>query len=1038
MNVFELYASLGLDTAEYYNALEQARRAAQTEGQNIQDTLRRSTGVIPAPNDDEYQRGLNQAESESESFVEQVNGLFGKLGITAALVAAGKAAVDFSKQVVSAYSTFEQMVGGVDTIFGAGGDTLEQYAERVGKSVDKAEEEYNKLINAQELVKANAKEAFASAGISANEYMNTITGFSSALIQSLGGDTLKAAEVADRALRDMSDNVNKFGNDMGMVSATYQSLARGSYMMLDNLKLGYGGTKAEMERLISDTAKMTDIQEKLNITVKEGDMSFANMVNAISVLQTKLNIAGATAQEAAGTIEGSLNAMKAAWENLVTDLGSGTADIEQDVEHLTEYLGYAIDNITPVIENVISQFPTALEGIVDAAGDIIPTLAQTVIENAPNLLDSAFTMVSTLAQGIADNLPVLVPSAVDAVIRIGETLLDNIDTIIDVAGKLIEGLAKGLIQAIPIVIEKIPEIIEHIATGFYDGVTTLVETAQKMVTAIITVLADYEQWEQVGAGWYNALVRGLNGEYDAEHAAAMSKFEGKTVEELNQLRINLQRQANGLEQAKNEIVEGIKKNGVLNADDISDLFVRNQFKEWRKTHQSEGWDVFFATELDEFNKQISDVNEAMGKATDGVYTTAVESGETIDEAGEIITAHANDYGKNAAQAYAAMFEGGYRSMDSSLKHYAENLDNMLAIHKITQDEYDKKLSAYLNNNMDKNSELWWKYYDGIEKRKEQAQAQVLKESQKAQKEAEKEAKKSADNVKETITVVGSTILNAFSVMSTTIGTSITDKVKTLSSVIGVAWSGLGTNIKKAMETHTKEIEASAKTYTNTLQGIWDGYVGQLDLWEKIDISDTLTAWKIGDIDRQTAGLQRYEDTYKAVLGRMGDEIDDTEKNLLKKISGMSLEDKTSFTDYLAGMTEAEFNAYMQSYKKYVEQAGELATIEGNSISDINEEVAQSLINDVDYEGIGKTGAEQYLSGFYEGIKGFAVDIGTVSTNTAEITKAVPVTSTPAQTTPENITVNINGVMFKTVEELSQALIQAITNTTNRRKAGYAV
>lgn len=244
MNVFELYASLGLDTDAYYAALNEARRAAEIAGTAIQDTLQRATGTnipaptIPAPDTHEYDRGLTDAEHESESFVEQVNGLFGKLGITAALVAAGKAAVDFSKQVVSAYSTFEQMVGGVDTIFGAGGDTLEQYAERVGKSVDKAEEEYNRLIDAQEMVKANAKEAFASAGISANEYMNTITGFSSALIQSLGGDTLKAAEVADRALRDMSDNVNKFGNDMGMVSATYQSLARGSYMMLDNLKLG--------------------------------------------------------------------------------------------------------------------------------------------------------------------------------------------------------------------------------------------------------------------------------------------------------------------------------------------------------------------------------------------------------------------------------------------------------------------------------------------------------------------------------------------------------------------------------------------------------------------------------------------------------------------------------------------------------------------------------------------------------------------------------------------------------------------------------
>ena len=1103
MNVFELYASLGLDTDAYYAALNEARRAAEVAGTAIQDTLQRATGdnipapEIPAPDTSDYDRGLREAEQESENFTDRLNDLFKKLGIGAALAAAGKAAVDFSKQVVSAYSTFEQMEGGIDTIFGAGGDTLEQYAERVGKSVDKAEEEYNRLIDAQELVKDNAKNAFASAGISANEYMNTITGFSSALIQSLGGDTKAAAEVADRALRDMSDNVNKFGNDMGTVSATYQSLARGSYMMLDSLKLGYGGTKAEMERLIADTAKMTDIQDKLNVKVKEGDLSFGNIVNAISVLQDKLNIAGATAQEAAGTIEGSLNAMKAAWENLVTDLGSSTADIEQDVEHLTEYLGYAIDNITPVVENMVAQLPTALEGVVEAAGDIIPTLAQTIIENAPNLLDSAFTMVETLAQGIADNLPVLVPSAVDAVLKVGETLLDNIDTIIDVAGKLIEGLAKGLIEAIPVLIERIPEIIESIATGLYNGVTTLIETAQNMVTEIITVLADYDRWEQVGAGWYNALIRGLNGDYDAEHAAAMAKFEGKTVEELNQMRVNLQRQADGIKTAHDEAVESIKKYGTLNPDDISDMFIRNQFKEWRKTHQSEGWDVFFATELDDFNNQISDINEAMGQASNGVYNAAVESGKTIDAAGEIVTAHVNDYGKNQAEAYAAMFEGGRESVEELIKKYADNLDHLLATHKITQEEYDKQLSDYLNTHVDTNSELWWKYYDGIAKRAQQAQEQSTKSITKSQKTAVKK-------ISETTTETTKDLSSVFDVMSSSVGIALSDTITNLGNIIKYVWKDLSDGYKKAAEEHVKEVETAAKTYTNTLQSIWDGYVGQLDLWKKVDISDTVTAWQIGDIDRQTKGLQRYEDTYKAVLGRMGDEIDDTEKNLLKKISGMNLDQKTSYTDYLASMTESEFNAYMQSYKKYVEQSEELAVIEGNSISDATTEIVQSVLNDVDYEGIGKTGAEQYMAGFYtELVNGFAVDANeavsksfynifgenahaffekdsdalihtffganadaltgthtffgkdtdalinaffgenadafTVNTHAAEVTKTtVPVATTQAQAAPENITVNINGIQFKTVEELSQSLIQAITNATNRRKAGYAV
>lgn len=1003
MNVFELYASLGLDTSEYYDALERAKSAA--ESQTI------PTLQIPAPDTEDYDRGLGDAESESENFVNQINGIFQKLGIVAALAAAGKAVADFGAQTAAAVQEAA-----------AYGDTIDKASQKIGISAE-AYQEWDAVMQ--------------HSGTS----VSTLQGSMRVLSQQAekGGEAFKKLGISEQEVADLSkeDLFSRVIEGLqGMEEGTERTVL--AQQLLGRGAMEYG---ALLNTTAEETQKMKDRVHELNgVMSDESVKAAAAFQDQLQDMNTALD--GLKRNITNEFLPSITTVMSGLTEIFSGDYDEGVNRISEGIDAIVERFSELPSRISEVGKNIISALGEAIvqniPDLLSVGADTINFLLTSIIENAPNLVDGAFTIVSTLAQGIADNLPVLVPSAVDAVLKIGETLLDNIDTIIDVAGKLIEGLAKGLIEAIPVLIERIPEIIESIATGLYNGVTTLIETAQNMVTEIITVLADYDRWEQVGAGWYNALIRGLNGDYDAEHAAAMAKFEGKTVEELNQMRVNLQRQANGLEQAKKEVIEGIKKNGVLNADDISDLFVRNQFKEWRKTHQSEGWDVFFATELNEFNKQISNINEAMGQAANGVYTTAVETGETIDTAGEVVTAHVNDYGKNAQLAYAAMFEGQGAAMDESLKKFADNLDHLLATHKITQDEYDRKLSAYLDNNMDKNSELWWKYYDGIEKRKEQAQAQALKESEKAQKEAHKEAKKSADNVKETITAVGSTILNAFSVMSTTIGTSITDKVKTLSSVIGVAWSGLGTSIKKVMETHTKEIEAATKTYTNTLQSIWDGYVGQLDLWKKIDISDTLTAWKIGDIDRQTAGLQRYEDTYKAVLGRMGDEIDDTEKNLLRKISGMSLEDKTSFTDYLAGMTDAEFNAYMQSYKKYVEQAGELATIEGNSISDINEEVAQSLINDVDYEGIGKTGAEQYLSGFYEGIKGFAVDIGTVSANTAEIAKTVPVTSTPAQTTPENITVNINGIQFKTVDELSQALIQAITNTTNRRKAGYAV
>lgn len=996
MNVFELYASLGLDTAEYYDALERAKSAA--ESQTI------PTLQIPAPDTEDYDRGLGDAESESENFVNQINGIFQKLGIVAALAAAGKAVADFGAQTAAAVQEAA-----------AYGDTIDKASQKIGISAE-AYQEWDAVMQ--------------HSGTSVSTLQGSMRVLSQQAEQ--GGEAFKKLGISEQEVADLSkeDLFSRVIEGLqGMEEGTERTVI--AQQLLGRGAMEYG---ALLNTTAEDTQKMKDRVHELNgVMSDESVKAAAAFQDQLQDMNTALD--GLKRNLTNEFLPSITTVMSGLTEIFSENYEDGINQISEGIDTIVERFSELPSRVSEVGKNIIGALGEAIiqniPDLLSVGADTINFLLTSIIENAPNLVDGAFTIVSTLAQGIADNLPVLVPSAVDAVLKVGETLLDNIDTIIDVAGKLIEGLAKGLIEAIPVLIERIPEIIESIATGLYNGVTTLIETAQNMVTEIITVLADYDRWEQVGAGWYNALIRGLNGDYDAEHAAAMAKFEGKTVEELNQMRVNLQRQADGIKTAHDEAVESIKKYGTLNPDDISDLFIRNQFKEWRKTHQSEGWDVYFATELDSFNDQISDINEAMGQAANGVYTTAVKTGETIDAAGEVVVAHVNDYGRNRDEAYAKMFEGERESTDELIKKYADNLDHLLATHKITQEEYDKQLSDYLNTHVDSNSELWWKYYDGIAKRAQQAQEQSTKSITKSQKTA-------VEKISETATETTKDLSSVFDVMSSSIGIAFSDNITNLVGVIGSSWETLNKAYKKAAEEHTKEIEADAKTYTNTLQSIWDGYVGQLDLWKKVDISDTVTAWQIGDIDRQTAGLQRYEDTYKAVLGRMGDEIDDTEKNLLRKISGMSLEDKTSFTDYLARMTNAEFNAYMQSYKKYVEQAGELAVLEGNSISDINEELAQSLINDVDYEGIGKTGAQQYLSGFYEGIKDFAVDIGTVSTSTAEIAKAVPVTSTPAQTTPENITVNINGIQFKTVDELTQALVQAITNTTNRRKAGYAV
>ena len=268
----------------------------------------------------------------------------------------GSAVVDIGKQAVSSFADYEQLVGGVETLFGTGGMSLEEYAQSVGKSVDKAVLKYDELDTSQEQVFRNANKAYKTAGMSANEYMETVTSFSASLISSLKGDTLEASAVADRAIIDMADNANKMGSDIGMIQNAYQGFAKQNYTMLDNLKLGYGGTKTEMARLIKDASKMKSVQKELGITVDANSMSFGNIVNAISVMQQSMGIAGTTAKEANETISGSISSMKSAWTNLLTAIASGEQlDTYVLTSNLTESVKTVIENLKPVIVSVISS-----------------------------------------------------------------------------------------------------------------------------------------------------------------------------------------------------------------------------------------------------------------------------------------------------------------------------------------------------------------------------------------------------------------------------------------------------------------------------------------------------------------------------------------------------------------------------------------------------------------------------------------------------------------------------------------------------------
>lgn len=425
-------------------------------------------------------------------------------GLGKAIGAVGSAFINVGKQAVQSYAQYEQLVGGVDTLFGESSKKVQEYASN----------------------------AFKTSGMSANEYMETVTSFSASLISSLDGDTAKASEVANRAIIDMSDNANKMGTDISMIQNAYQGFAKQNYTMLDNLKLGYGGTKEEMARLISEASQMTDVQKELGITVADGDMSFANIANAISVVQKNMGLMGTTASEASGTISGSTGSMKSAWQNLVTGIADDNANFEVLVDNLVTSIvgkdgeGGFINNMLPrvqqaldgIVTMVVSLTDTLLPQIVVIGTDLILNLVNSINENLPALLDSAVVILDTLingiftllpalmpvaislietlvtailgnlpmileagiqmlvalTEGVASMLPDLIPLAINAVLNLVDTLINNIDLIIDAGIELIIGLADGLIAALPMFIEKAPVLISQLSTALTNQMPKLI------------------------------------------------------------------------------------------------------------------------------------------------------------------------------------------------------------------------------------------------------------------------------------------------------------------------------------------------------------------------------------------------------------------------------------------------------------------------------------------------------------------------------------------------------------------------------------
>lgn len=410
-------------------------------------------------------------KNDVESYLGKLGGVAKGVGVAVAggLAAASGAVVAIGKQAISSYADYEQLTGGVETLF-----------------KDMADE-----------VISNADIAYKTAGMSANGYMQTVTSFSASLLQSLGGDTEKAVSAADRAIIDMSDNANKMGTSMESIQNAYNGFAKQNYTMLDNLKLGYGGTKEEMGRLVQDAAKLIDVQKELGVAVDANDMSFANIVNAISVVQKEMGIMGTTSAEASATISGSAGSMQAAWANLLTGIADDNANFDQLINNFVESTAAAAENLLPRIEVAIKGVGKLITGLAPVIAEALPQVIESVL---PAVISGGASLIVALTKAVIASIPALGSAIKSALVIIAQELFGVSDEAIAGAGKIIDGAISALGDAFEWIKSKFQDVSQSVQTegtllnSAWQTVQSAFEVGKNAISSAIDATKEKFSW----------------------------------------------------------------------------------------------------------------------------------------------------------------------------------------------------------------------------------------------------------------------------------------------------------------------------------------------------------------------------------------------------------------------------------------------------------------------------------------------------------------------------------------------------------------
>lgn len=795
----------------------------------------------------------------------------------AAVGAASAGVAALGTACINAYADYEQLAGGVETLFKDSAETIHSFADN----------------------------AYKTAGLSANEYMETVTSFSASLLQSLDGDTEKAAAAADLAITDMADNANKMGTAMESIQYAYQGFAKQNYTMLDNLKLGYGGTKEEMQRLLADAEKFSGVKYDLS--------SYADIVEAIHVIQTEMGITGTTAKEASTTIQGSVASMKAAWANLMVGMADDTQNFDMLLSNFIESIGTVADNLLPRIGVVIegmgklvaglapeiaSALPTLtnellpnlvelgvqsisalVQGIQEngdslAAGalSIVGTLAEGLAELLPIVADTAASLVVSLADGLTESLPNIIPIAIETISTLVENLTENANTVIDAGIQIILALGEGLIAALPQLIETIPQIVINIANVINDNAPKLVDTALYLITrlavglvqAIPTLVVNIPkiieaivaafmafQWLNLGKQLIDGVANGVKkaGESMATAAKnAFSKFKAKiTGSEV----------ATELKNIGKYIIDGIVggiKNSLSNIANVAGKIKDTLLSKLKGLFKIASPSKLMKEEVGAY------IGEGIAVGIEESGQMAVDAAETV--ANGIIDAFAGTetavaYAKKTAQKVGDVLERELTKQNAALQEMQKQADAQQAAEELA--DHKKQLAeknAELNKAKKKDRQKILKEIAEIEETWNRKQA-------KAEKAAEQEA------LQERISL---------------------------------------------LKQFQQKYEAALDTIERKQDSLQSKLADYGDLFERVKTEDGKELFQLGDLKDDIKQLEKYGDALDK-LKEKG--ISDS---LMGEIAGMGVQDALDYMNKLISMSDTKFDQYVSLFEQKQQMA----------------------------------------------------------------------------------------------------------------------